>query len=327
MFARNKVPGSKRKRAGTKLPSVMPVPRQDDRADRYADEAEISLYDLWQVVSKYRRLVLGVTLSATVLAGLVSWMKTPLYRAEVLLSPVTEQDEGSRFTQPFKEFGNIAALAGVNLNRGDKKNESIATLKSRRFNEQFIEDNKLDRVLFSELWDEKDKRWVVSDDTDIPTVWDSYEKFNKHVRYIREDRNTGLVTLSIEWEDPDIAAQWANDLVSSVNQDLRQQTVEASNQAIAYLREQLGRTSVVELEQVLHQLIESEMKKIIFANINEAYAFKVIDPATAPEEPFNIRLLMMLVLFTSLGLVIAIVLALVLNVVRSSDDTAEGQTD
>jgi uncharacterized protein involved in exopolysaccharide biosynthesis len=323
MYARNKIPRGKRKQVGTELPSVTPVPVQGDRIETYADEAEISLHDLWRVVSQYRRLVLGVTLSAIVLAGLVSWLKTPLYRAEVLLSPVTDRDGGNRYLQSFKQFGNIAALAGVNLNRGDKKSESIATLKSRKFNEQFIKDNKLDRVLFADLWDEKNKRWAISDDTEIPTLWDSYEKFDKRVRRIREDRNTGLVTLSIEWEDPDLAAQWANDLVTSVNQTLRQQTVETSNQAIAYLQEQLGKTSVVELQQVLHQLIESEMKKIIFANINEAYAFKVIDPASAPEKPFNARLLVMLLLSTVLGLMLGIFLAFILNAVRREPDSAE----
>jgi len=317
------MPEDKRKGAGTELPSVAPVPVQGDKVNIYADEAEINLLDLWRVISKYRALVLGITLSATVLAGLASWFKMPLYRAEVLLAPVTDQDNSNHYLQPLKAFGSIASLAGVNVNRGDKKNESLATLRSRRFNEQFIRGNKLERILFSDQWDEKNKRWTVTDDTDVPTLWDSYKLFDKRVRRIREDRTTGLVTLSIEWEDPDIAAQWANELVSSVNHDLRRQTVDASNQAIAYLQDQLGQTSVVELQQVLHQLIESEMKKIIFANLNEAYAFKVIDPAIAPEEPFNIRWLATFVLSGAFGLILGIVLALILNAVRVERKAAD----
>lgn len=327
MYARDKQLRDKRKSGERELPRVARVSVPGDRVAAYADDTEISLYDLWQVVSKHRAIVFGIAAAAIVLAGLVTWLKTPLYRAEVLLAPVTEQDNSNRYLQPFREFGNIAALAGVNLNRGDKKSESIATLKSRKFNEQFIKDNKLDRILFSDLWDEKNQRWDVSDETEIPTLWDSYEIFNKQVRSIREDRNTGLVTLTIEWQDPETAAQWANDLVTRVNQTLRQQTVEASKRAIAYLQEQLGKTSVVELQQVLHQLIESEMKKTIFANINEDYAFKVIDPATVPEEPFNVRLLMTLVLSAILGLILGIVVALVVNAVRADRTVAGSGTD
>ena len=327
MYARDKSLRDKRKGVKQELPRVARVPVPGDRIEVYAEETEISLYDLWRVVSKYWLLVLGIAVSFMLLAGLVTWLKTPLYRAEVLLAPVTEQDGGNRYLQPFKEFGSIAALAGVNLNRGDKKSESIATLKSRKFNEQFIRDNKLDRILFSDLWDEKNQRWEVSDETEIPTLWDSYETFNKRVRSIREDRNTGLVTLSIEWQDPEIAAHWANDLVASINRTLRQQTVETSRQAIAYLQEQLGKTSVVELQQVLHQLIESEMKKIIIANLNEAYAFKVIDPATVSEEPFNVRLSMTLVLSAIFGLILGVVVALVINAVRAERNVADTSTD
>ena len=322
MSANLKSPRDKSNRSSTSLPTVARVSEYRETVEPYADEAEISLYDIWQVLSRYRMLVLGIMLLAGLLSLLAAWLMTPMYRAEVLLVSVTDLDDGDSYMSPFKEFGSIAALAGINLNRRDSKSEYIATLKSRKFSEQFIQANKLDRVLFSDLWDAKKKRWTVTDDADIPTSWDTYEMFDKRVRRIREDQVTGLVTLSIEWEDPDTAAQWANDLVSSVNATLRKQAVDASSQAIAYLQEQLLKTSVVDLQQVLHRLIEVEMKKTILANISEAYAFKVIDPATAPEEPFKPRALLMLILSTTIGLIFGVVLALILNAVRVEPDSA-----
>ncbi len=316
MYPKWKTPRDKGNGPGTDLPRVARIPAHGDTVKSYTEEAEISLYDIWRVLTRYRGLVLGTTLAAALLSYLGALSITPVYRAEVLLAPVTDPDEGGSYLSPFKDFGNLAALAGINLNRRDRKSESIATLKSRKFSEQFIQDNKLDRLFFPDLWDEKQQRWAVTDDADIPTSWDSYAVFDNDVRHIREDRSTGLVTLSIEWEDPETAAQWANELVSRVNATLRQQAVEASNQAIAYLQEQLNRTSVVELQQVLHRLIEAEMKKIILANINEEFAFRVIDPATAPEEPVKPRVTLMVILATTLGLILGIVLAFILNAVR-----------
>jgi LPS O-antigen subunit length determinant protein (WzzB/FepE family) len=298
------------------LSRVSRVPAHLDTMAVYADEGEISLYDIWRVLGKYKVMVLGIMLLAALLSYLAALWMTPVYRAEVLLAPVTDLDGGDSYLSPFKDFGNIASLAGINLNRRDRKSESIATLKSRKFSEQFIQDNKLNRLFFSDLWDEKEQRWEVDDDRDIPTLWDAYELFDDNIRHIREDRSTGLVTLSIEWEDPETAAQWANELVSSVNATLRQQAVEASNQAITYLQEQLGHTSVVDLQQVLHRLIEAEMKKIILANINEEFAFKVIDPATAPDEAYKPRVGLMVILSTTSGLIFGIILALVLNALR-----------
>jgi LPS O-antigen subunit length determinant protein (WzzB/FepE family) len=117
----------------------------------------------------------------------------------------------------------------------------------------------------------------------------------------------------VEWRDPELAAQWANDLVASVNTTLRQKTVEQSEKSIAYLREQLARTSVVELQQVLHRLVESEMKKAILANINKEYAFKIIDPAVVPDKPVRPRKLAMVVVGTAAGGILGILLVLLRN--------------
>ncbi len=247
-------------------------------------------------------------------------LMTPQYRAEVLLAPVSDPNENESYISQFGEFGGIAALAGINLNHKDRKSESVATLRSRQFTDQFILDRQLERVLFARFWDPEHERWKSEKDT--PTPWDTFELFDKKVRSIREDKSTGLITLSIEWQDPELAAQWANELVASVNAVLRQRAVADSDRAIDFLQGQLTRTSVVELQQALHRLIESEMKKSILANINEEYAFKVIDPAVVPEEPVRPKVVIMTALGTAFGLILGIVAALVLNARRAAGNAS-----
>jgi uncharacterized protein involved in exopolysaccharide biosynthesis len=295
-------------------------------AGDYAGEAEISLIDIWRILGTHKWLVLGITLVAAVLSLAASLLMTPEYRAEVLLAPVNDLDEGQHSALPFGEIGSIAALAGVKLERKDKKNEAIATLRSRQFTEQFITARKLDRVLFSDLWDQKHERWKSDTAENAPTGSDAFSVFDNDVRRVREDRSTGLVTLSIEWKNPQQAAQWANELVASVNATLRQRAVEASNDAIAYLQEQLTRTSVVDLQQVLHRLVESEMKKIILANINEEYAFRVIDPAVVPDKPFRPRSVAMVVVGAVAGLVFGVIAALLLNGLRAGRVSGPGES-
>jgi uncharacterized protein involved in exopolysaccharide biosynthesis len=281
------------------------------------DDDEISLFDIWRILRRHRSVVLGVTLVAALAAGAAALLMTPVYRAEVLLAPVTDLDDNQHFATPMGDFGSLAALAGIKLDHKDKKDESIATLRSMKFTEQFIEDNNLRPILFFRLWDRQHGRWKASVSAeDIPTPWDAYKKFSDSVRDVREDRSTGLVTLSVQWTDPAVAAQWANELVSSVNTSLREKAVDTSNKAIAYLQEQLARTTVVDLQQVLHRLIESEMKKIILANVNTEFAFRVIDPAVVPEEAFWPKALPLMVLGTLVGLMLGIFAALVLNARR-----------
>jgi len=282
-----------------------------------AVEDEISLLDIWRILVRYKWMILVLTLVSVLASTLFAVLMTPVYRAEVLIAPVTERDNNSRFAAQLDEFGGLAALAGINTERGGKKNEAIATLKSRMFTEQFIKDEKLLPVLFQEKWDEENQRWGDVDPDDIPTMGDAYELFDEELRRISEDRKTGLVVLSIEWEDPDEAARWANELVRRVNVLLRKKAVRESESAINYVQEQLKQTSVVELQQVLHRLIESEMKEIILAKISEEFAFRVIDPAVAAEEAFKPNMALLLLLGAMLGILGSVILALFLTFLQT----------
>ncbi|NHZ69958.1 MAG: hypothetical protein GWP20_01870, partial [Thermotogales bacterium] len=187
----------------------MPMKRTNEEE---ADVEEgISLLDAWRILIRFRVMILGVTLVCALASTLFALMMTPVYRAEIQVAPVSEKDSSNRFAAQLGEFGGIAALTGINLDQGNKKNESIATLRSRKFTEQFIKDEKLIPVLFHDQWDADNQRWYETDPEDVPTLEDAWELFDKEVRRISEDRKTGLVVLSIEWEDPHEAARWANE--------------------------------------------------------------------------------------------------------------------
>lgn len=295
-------------------PTVEPSPAVSAPLWPSGDEESISLFDLWRVLSSYKWMIAGITLLSVLASAAAALLMTPMYRAEVVLAPVTGNEDTGRYSAQLEKFGGIAALAGVNLSQhSSRKNEAIATLESRLLTEQFIEDEKLLPVLFHELWDQDAGGWAVDDPDDQPDLWDAYELFDEKVRRISTDKRSGLVVLSIEWEDPELAARWGNELVRRVNAMLRERTAEESQKAIGFMQQQLKQVSAVELEQVLHRLIESEMKEIILANINEEFAFRVIDPAAPPGEPFRPRWAQMIAIGAVLGLIAGLTLALLLG--------------
>jgi uncharacterized protein involved in exopolysaccharide biosynthesis len=285
-------------------------------------EKGISLLDIWRTLIRHRALVLGTILVCTLASTVLALVMTPVYRAEIQVAPVSEKDSNSRFAAQLGEFGGLAGLAGINMEQGSNKNESIATLRSRRFTEQFIKDEKLFPVLFHDKWDAENQGWKEIDPEDIPTLEDAWKLFNKKIRRISEDRKTGLVVLSIEWEEPREAARWANALVHRVNEMLRKKAATESEDAIGYLREQLRKTSVVELQEVVNRLIESEMKEIILANITREYAFRVIDPAVVPEHPFKPNKGLMVVFGIVSGAVLGIIFAMIFSSVRAQRERA-----
>ncbi len=282
----------------------------------YADDDEISLVDIFKVIARYRWLVLGLILLVSLATTTTAFLLPPQYRADVLVQPVSDADEQDQYAGLLGQLGGIAGLTGVKMDSRENKHKSIATLKSRQFTERFIEQEKLLPILFADLWDTDKGHWRLDAKDKVPTLLDAYELFNGKVRRVTEDRMTGLVTLSISWSDPQLAADWANRMIQAVNTRLRQSVVEDSNKAITYLQAQLKQTSVVELQDVLHRLVESEMKEVILANINEEYAFRVIDPAVMPEKPFSPKIALLAVLGVISGTLMGLFLALVLNYFR-----------
>jgi uncharacterized protein involved in exopolysaccharide biosynthesis len=176
----------------------------------------------------------------------------------------------------------LAAIAGVSIPADSNTVEVIATLKSRKFIDRFLSDKDLLPVLFEDLWDSENGKWLVADENEQPTREATFKSFSKLMK-VNHDKETGLITLSISWKDPQVAAAWANDLVRRLNEGLQNEAIGDSQKRIGYLKKELGKTSTVQDIQVLYSLLEAEKQKAMLANVNEEFALKVIDPAVAPE--------------------------------------------
>jgi uncharacterized protein involved in exopolysaccharide biosynthesis len=115
-------------------------------------------------------------------------------------------------------------------------------------------------------------------------IRDAVKMFDSKIRIVSEDKKTGLVTLSIRWKDPETAASWANLLVTRLNDRLRTQAAAEADRNVSYLQKQIAGTSVIALQQSLGRVLEGELQKLLLAQGNEEFAFKVIDRATPPKQ-------------------------------------------
>jgi len=281
------------------------------------EEDEINLLDLFRIIWKSKWLILSITALSTGIAVAAAYLMPPIYRSEVLMAPVSEEQSG-RLSSLAGQFGGLAAIAGINLG-GDtaSKEEAVALLKSRALTEQFIKDEKLITVLFYKDWDAKNKKWDVNNEDDIPTIRDAFKKFDEDVRSIKVDRKTGLVTLSIEWKNPKLSADWAGKLVARVNAQMRKRAIEDAEKSLAYLNKELKKTSAVEMHEAIYSLIEGQIKTIMLANVREEYSFKVIDPPAIPNNDDEIWPNKKI--FGGTGLSVGFFRGLCLSLIRKSD--------
>lgn len=242
----------------------------------------LSLFDttVGRVVRGYWMLIVGLGLALAVGTYAYCFFSPKWYRAQALLAPAP-QESGAALNALSGQIGGLAALAGIDIGGGEGfKEEALARLSSREFTFAFINDLELLPILFADDWDPAAKAW--RDPDDRPTMERAYKFFNDEVRTVSEDRRNGLVKITVDWTDPDIAMRWANELVTRINEDRRAVARADAQRNLEYLNRELERTNIVEVRQLLNRLVESETRKAMLASVREQYAFKVIDPAFRP---------------------------------------------
>ena len=282
------------------------------------DDRQISLRELWDILWRGKWLIVAMTVVFAALAVVYALLATEWYRADVLLAPSEERSTPALGGQ----LGGLAALAGVTVGGGDSA-QALAALRSREFAREFIEEYSLLPVLFADEWDEQAQRWRASDPEDWPDIRDAVRFFHRAVLKVSEDRQTNLVTLGIEWKDPEVAAEWANVLVQRLNQRLRERALREAEANVAYLQQELAQTTVVTLQQSIGRLLESELQKLMLARGNEEFAFRIMDPAQAPKERLRPKRSLIAVVGTMLGGMFGVFLVFLLHAVRGNEPSGQ----
>jgi uncharacterized protein involved in exopolysaccharide biosynthesis len=244
------------------------------------DEDEIDLLELIRTLLKAWKTIAGIIIVCVGLAVTYALHAPEVFKAETLLAPASEEKSGA--SSAFSQFDGLAAMAGISIPNDSDVEQVLATLQSRKFLRQYIDGKKLLPVLFEDISDAESQSWIVQTQEGEPTEQKAVETF-KSILSVDEDKKSGLITLSISWKDPEVAAQWANDLVKQLNDQLRDQAIADSKKRVGYLEQELAKTTLQDMRAVLYNLLESEKQKAMLANVNEDFALEVIDPAVAPE--------------------------------------------
>jgi uncharacterized protein involved in exopolysaccharide biosynthesis len=284
------------------------------------EHGEVSLRDLVAFIWAKRWFVLSITILATLAAGLATLVVDKRYLATATLSPASSTGgQLGSLGSLASQFGGIASLAGISLPGNTKKSESLAILQSEALTEDYIRKNDLLPILYKKQWDPLGKKWKETDPKKMPTLWKANKMFKDGIRGVSTDSKTDLVTLTIAWKDPELAAEWANGLVRMANEYARDRAVEESERNIAYLLEQASKTDALGVKQAIYTILQSEINKEMLARGNSEYALKVLDPAFTPEKPSSPKLALWLIMGFFGGLFSALFIVFVHNAWRSGN--------
>ena len=298
---------------------------------------EIDLRELFSVLWLGKKLIIAITILFAVGSVAIALLMPNIYKSEALLAPA-EETQGGGLSALANQFGGLASLAGINLGKSgtDKTELAIEVMQSRKFISDFIERHDiLPDLMAVDKWNISDNK--VSYDPDLynvdtkqwvrevkppkqpkPSMQEAYKEFSK-IFAVASDKQTGLVTVSIEHKSPYIAKQWVDWLVTDINQVMKQRDVTEAKRSTEYLEKQIEQTNVADIRTVLYKLVEEQAKIIMFAEVRDEYIFKTVDPALVPEEKAKPKRALICVLGTLLGGMLAVFIVLVRYFVKKGN--------
>lgn len=293
-------------------------------ASQYPVEDEaIDLFELWAVLWADKWLIIGIT-AVFALGSIMYALSLPeIYRSEALLASAEVRQPSNPL---LSQLGAAAGFAGINVGNesSSRIDTAIATLQSREFIRHFIANHNLAPVLLASNWDNSERRSVIDPaiyDTQTqswngqaPTELEGFDAF-RALLSIAQNQQNGLVTVAVEWSDPSQAKQWIDWLVQDINAVFKQQDQREATEAIDYLQQQLETTQLVEMQRVFYQLIESQTRTVMLADVREEYVFRVVDPAFVPEQKIRPRKSVICIVGTLLGVTLAIALIFLRNAI------------
>lgn len=232
--------------------------------------------------------IVAATLLCALLFALAGELITPKFKASITVLPVSAANIGGlgKLGSMGPISGGIGSLLGLSSFSNSFKEEAVATLKSNRIASEYIRQNNLVPILFHKHWN-LNSGSLNSGSESIPVIWKAVRLFRKKIRSVVKDRQTGIITLTIRWTNPKLAAQWANGLVSLTNQYLRNRAIDMAETRITFLQAEVEKTHQIALRQDIYSLMESELEHEMIARGRREYALRVIDPAMVPQKPYT----------------------------------------
>jgi len=262
----------------------MTEPEQTNQKFSFGDN-ETDLKEFIDVVWNGKKLIILITAVSFLCSVFYAYSITNQYKSAAVLSLAGAQQQSS----PLSGMSGLASLAGISLPGSSTINKGelvIATVETRSFLKHLMTfDNVLASLMAAKTFD-TDKRVLIFDhgkynaksktwgregelpNQSAPSVQQTYKKYLKTVKVgMGRDSLSGFMYISVEHISPIFAKEFLELIISEVNELMRQKDLNESANALEYLKSQLTKTSLLEMQNSINQLIKTQLQKQMMAKI------------------------------------------------------------
>lgn len=296
---------------------------------------EIDLNDFFNMLFHGKWIIISITLLASIASVYFSLKLPNIYQSKALLVPV---ESSSRNAAALGSYSGLASLAGVNLPAVSSEDNYVKALE-KLVTLSFFENNILQGIFLPNLmalksWDrnmnvliydediyDKEKDSWIRDysfpQKQVPSPQESFVKFKgEHLNLIKDEK-TGVISLSIKHKSPHIAKKWTELYVNEINSFYRQKDKLEAQKSITYLNNQIAKTNLSEIKQVMAELLQQEIQKLTLVEASEFYVFEYIDHPVVMENKYSPNRALICILGALIGGIISILVVLIRHMITS----------
>tara|TARA_B100001115_G_C15829340_1_gene413514 strand:+ start:224 stop:1171 length:948 start_codon:yes stop_codon:yes gene_type:complete len=299
---------------------------------------EIDIQEIFSALIQGKRIIISITAFVVMIGIFYSLFLPNIYKSNALLAPVNNNQ--SALSTAMGEYGGLAALAGISLPNSNKDSNSAKALEMMGAL-SFFENNIMPKIFLPDLmamgywnsdinkisydddiYNQSSDSWVRSFSYPkklIPSAQESFEKFKKKHFDIKQDISSGFITLSVKHQSPYVAKQWVETVVREINNFYRQKDKSKSEDTIVYLNEQMFKTSLREVKEVIAELLQTEIQNLALIEVNENYVFEYIYPPAVMEKKSEPSRTLIFILSTILGVLLGAFIVILRHYFFSSD--------
>ena len=292
-------------------------------------EANIFLY--WRIIKKRYMFILIFVSTTVVFTIVTSLFLMNIYQARAIILPVVSREAGSSGIAA-SLMQQVGGVPGISVPESASAAESVTLLKSISLRETIITKYNLLPVLFPDEWDNKAKTWrinagftlnpsliarklirllkpvdknITGYDEDVPTIWDGLRELDKTVAVISNTKEK-TITISVESQDPVVAAQIAGYFLSALNEYMSGEAKRVAMINRRYLEEQILQTADPYIQQKIYNMIAQQIETSMMAEVKENFAFKILDRPKVPDKKIKPKRFLMFMLSLVASLLLSI---------------------
>lgn len=188
-------------------------------------EEEINLLECWNVIWRRKYLLISLFTVSVTITMVYSFQLPKFYKSVTMVMTSGSESGGLSAALSSLPFAGVLGNGGIQ-NPADK---IMVILKSRTIAEAVIKKFDLLKVFNAKQWDAEKRSWKNPDNH--PLMEDAVKQLNTGIVNFTRSKE-GDITISVEWKDPQLAAELANYYVFALTDFMKDKSMNVTVQVV-----------------------------------------------------------------------------------------------